>query len=64
MSDDSTASTLYRIYRSRVGKPTTHDEVRGYWVFLVGLVLAMVGFLLFLPSTSAAGASGLSLSGN
>jgi uncharacterized protein YegP (UPF0339 family) len=35
-----------------VGEPTTHDEVRGYWVFLTGLVLGTLGILLFLPSSS------------
>ena len=43
---------LYEFYRSRVGEPTTHDEVRGYWVFLTGLVLGTVGILLFIPSTA------------
>ncbi len=48
---------LYSVYRDRVGEPTTHDEVRGYWVFLTGLVLGTLGIVLFLPSTSAEGAS-------
>jgi len=43
---------LYEFYRSRVGEPTTHDEVRGYWVFLTGLVLGTVGILLFIPSAA------------
>jgi len=57
----STDGPLYSLYRSRVGEPTTHDEVRGYWVFLVGLVLGTVGILLFLPSSSAVGTSGLTM---
>jgi uncharacterized protein YegP (UPF0339 family) len=52
---------LNEIYRSRVGRPTTHDEVRGYWVFLTGLVLGTLGIVLFLPSTSAAGGAGFTL---
>jgi uncharacterized protein YegP (UPF0339 family) len=52
---------LHQIYRDRIGTPTTHDEVRGYWVFLTGLVLGTVGILLFLPSSSAVGASGLTI---
>jgi uncharacterized protein YegP (UPF0339 family) len=60
MSTD-TGGTLARVYANRVGRPTTHDEVRGYWIFTTGLVLAVVGFALFLPSGSAAGASGLTL---
>ncbi|MEF8907487.1 MAG: HVO_2922 family protein [Haloarculaceae archaeon] len=60
MSTD-TGGTLAEVYANRIGTPTTHDEVRGYWIFLTGLVLAVVGFVLFLPSGSAAGASGLTL---
>jgi uncharacterized protein YegP (UPF0339 family) len=43
---------LYEFYRKRVGEPTTHDEVRGYWVFLTGLLLGTVGILLFIPSAA------------
>ncbi len=43
---------LYEFYRNRVGEPTTHDEVRGYWVFLTGLVLGTAGILLFIPSAA------------
>ena len=57
----NTSGTLSAVYEERIGTPTTHDEVRGYWIFLTGLVLGAVGFLLFLPSESAAGASGLTL---
>jgi len=56
-----TGGTLSEVYANRIGTPTTHDEVRGYWIFLTGLVLGVVGFVLFLPSESAAGASGLTL---
>jgi len=52
---------LARLYRTRIGEPTTHDEVRGYWVLLTGLVLATLGILLFLPSESAAGSSDFTL---
>jgi uncharacterized protein YegP (UPF0339 family) len=58
---ETAGGLLYRVYRDRLGEPTTHDEVRGYWVFVTGLVLSVLGFVLFLPSESAAGASGLSL---
>jgi uncharacterized protein YegP (UPF0339 family) len=52
---------LYDVYRDRVGNPTTHDEVRGYWVFLVGLLLGTIGIILFLPSTSPTEVGGLTL---
>ncbi|WP_335999396.1 YegP family protein [Halorientalis halophila] len=61
MAMESGSGVLYGIYRDRIGEPTTHDEVRGYWVFLIGLVLGTLGVLLFLPSTSAVGSSGLTL---
>ncbi|WP_123537148.1 DUF1508 domain-containing protein [Halosimplex salinum] len=61
MATETGDGMLYGIYRNRVGEPTTHDEVRGYWVFLTGLVLGTLGILLFLPSESAVGTSGLTL---
>jgi uncharacterized protein YegP (UPF0339 family) len=61
MSAESNGGVLYNLYRKRIGEPTTHDEVRGYWVFLTGVVLGTLGLLLFIPSTSAVGASGLTL---
>jgi uncharacterized protein YegP (UPF0339 family) len=61
MSAENGGGFLYDLYRKQVGEPTTHDEVRGYWVFLTGVVLGTLGLLLFLPSTSATGASGLTL---
>jgi uncharacterized protein YegP (UPF0339 family) len=35
--------------------------VRGYWVFLTGVLLGTLGLILFIPSTSPGGASALSL---
>ena len=39
-------SGLYELYRTQIGEPTTEDEVRGYWLFVVGLALGVVGVLL------------------
>ena len=52
MVNQSDRGVLYELYRKRVGEPTTYDEVRGYWVFLTGLVLGTVGILLFIPSAA------------
>ena len=52
MTTNETNGVLYEFYRNRVGEPTTHDEVRGYWVFLTGLLLGTVGILLFIPSAA------------
>ncbi|WP_436911573.1 DUF1508 domain-containing protein [Halosimplex marinum] len=61
MASETNDGLLYGVYRDRVGEPTTRDEVRGYWVFLTGLVLGTLGVVLFLPSSSAVGTSGLTL---
>jgi len=50
MTDTKNNGLLYVFYRSRVGEPTTHDEVRGHWVFLTGVLLDTIGILLFIPS--------------
>ena len=61
MSSASGQGVLYSVYRQRVGSPTTDDEVRGYWVFLLGLLLGVAGIVLFLASESAQGTSGLTI---
>ena len=40
-------------YRNRIAEPTTNDEVRGYWLFVLGAVLGIIGIVLFLMSVSA-----------
>ncbi|QLH79988.1 DUF1508 domain-containing protein [Halosimplex rubrum] len=37
-------------YRDRIAEPTTSDEVYGYWVFVFGILLGILGILLFLTS--------------
>jgi hypothetical protein len=49
MTDNENQLGSYDAYRARVGEPTTHDEVRDYRVFLIGLVVGMVGIRLFIP---------------
>jgi hypothetical protein len=61
MSTDSESGPLHSIYRNRIGTPDTGDEVRGYWVFLLGILFGAVGVILFLPSESAVGADGFTL---
>lgn len=34
--------TLHERYRSRIGDPRTDDEVRGYWLFALGLLLGTI----------------------
>jgi len=63
MSAEREDGTLRTVYRTRIGEPTTDDEVRGYWLFVVGLVLAVAGVLLFLVSEPQGGGRQLSLVG-
>ena len=63
MATQSNGGVLYRIYNNRIGTPTSASEVRGYWVFMTGLLIAVVGLVLFLPSESAQDATGFTLRG-
>ena len=56
-------STLRELYRTRIGDPATDDEVRGYWLFVLGLVLGVAGVLLFLASEPQGGIRQLSMVG-
>jgi len=52
-------------YRDRIAEPTTNDEVYGYWVFVFGILLGVLGILLFLTSdvttATTTGKSGIAL---
>ena len=54
-------SGLYELYRTQIGEPTTEDEVRGYWLFVVGLALGVVGVLLYLVSDPRGTVRGVSM---
>jgi len=51
MSSGGGGSPFVRWYRSRIGEPTNTDEVYGYWVFILGVVLALAGFLWYALNT-------------
>jgi uncharacterized protein YegP (UPF0339 family) len=44
-------SGLNQWYNERIGETSTADEATGYWIFVVGLIVAAVGILMFLPSS-------------
>ncbi|MFC6786665.1 YegP family protein [Halobaculum halobium] len=44
---------LVSTYEKRFGEPFTTDEVYGYWLFVAGTVVAVVGMMLFLTSMGA-----------
>jgi uncharacterized protein YegP (UPF0339 family) len=46
-------------YEQRIGQPTTKDEVTGYWLFVAGLLVGIVGIILFFLTTQRTGARGI-----
>lgn len=46
--DSGTA--LSRWYRERIGEPNTADEITGYWIFVIGMILGILGIGLFLTT--------------
>jgi len=40
------------LYERRIGTPTTTDEVNGYWLFGFGVLLGLVGVVLFSVTAS------------
>ncbi|MFC7135731.1 DUF1508 domain-containing protein [Halobaculum litoreum] len=50
---ESEAGMLASTYRKRFGEPFTTDEVYGYWLFVAGTVVAVVGMAVFLTSMGA-----------
>ncbi|MCG1003070.1 MULTISPECIES: HVO_2922 family protein [Halobacterium] len=53
MSTPDSGDGVLGFYERQIGRAQTADEVYGYLVFVAGLVLGIVGILLFLPSESA-----------
>ncbi|NIB99493.1 HVO_2922 family protein [Halobacterium sp. R2-5] len=53
MSTTGRGGGVTEFYERQIGRAETEDEVYGYLVFVAGLVLGIVGILLFLPSESA-----------
>ncbi|WP_246308241.1 HVO_2922 family protein [Halosimplex rubrum] len=49
-SERSSPDAMVQWYRDRIAEPTTSDEVYGYWVFVFGILLGILGILLFLTS--------------
>ncbi|NHX36125.1 MULTISPECIES: YegP family protein [Halolamina] len=60
-TNESDENTLQSLYRTHVGDPETDDEVQGYWLFVVGVVLGVAGLLLFLASEPQGGVRQLSI---
>ncbi|WP_181684749.1 DUF1508 domain-containing protein [Halorhabdus salina] len=59
MATDSSANDLLVTwYRERIGDPSTEDEVMGYWIFVLGTLLGILGILLLIPSEPASAIRG------
>ncbi len=54
-SAEPSEGTLQEADRTRIGEPQTDDEVRGYWLFVVGSVLGFLSIVLFLASSPSGG---------
>ncbi len=53
MSATDSGDGVTGFYERQIGRAQTADEVYGYLVFVAGLLLGVLGILLFLPSESA-----------
>jgi len=62
---EADGDVMVRWYRNRIAQPTTNDEVYGYWLFVFGILLGILGILLYLTSYpnpgSITGESGIAL---
>jgi len=47
---DADGDVMVKWYRNRIAQPTTNDEVYGYWLFVFGILLGILGILLYLTS--------------
>jgi uncharacterized protein YegP (UPF0339 family) len=58
MAQSTDGGPLASIYENRIGDPTNTNEVMGYWAFLGGVVLGVIGLLLYsmtAPATMSRG---------
>ena len=47
MANDAPSGSLANLYEERIGTPTTDGEVRGYWLFALGVIVGVIGIVLF-----------------
>lgn len=53
MAQSTAGGPLVSIYEKRIGAATNTNEVMGYWAFLVGVVLGVLGLGIYSMSTAA-----------
>ena len=56
-SDDAGTDALVSWYANNVARPTTADEAYGYWAYVVGAALAVLGLVAYLFTTTVDGGS-------
>ncbi len=52
------SSALATWYRDHIGEPTTSDEVYGYWLYVVGVLLGVLGMVLWIVGQARSPARG------
>ena len=55
MATEERPNAFVSLYERRIGEPTTADEAYGYWLFVVGTLLGVIGIGLFVlgdPATT------------
>jgi len=54
---------LLKWYRNRIAEPTTDDEVYGYWLFVFGVIVGLLGVMLAGSTAAQTGSSFARLAG-
>jgi hypothetical protein len=53
MARSTTSGRLASIYENRIGTATNANEVAGYWAFLAGVVIGMLGLVVYFVTDAA-----------
>ena len=59
MASDNHPGSSGGLYASRIGNPTTDDEVNGFWLFGFGVLLGLAGVVVFFLTEQATTARGI-----
>jgi len=59
MATSGSDNVLITWYSQRIGEPSTTDEVTGYWLFVAGVLLGLVGVMLFTWTQPRTGGRGM-----
>lgn len=59
MAQSASMGPLTTIYERRIGTPTNADEVLGYWSFAIGVLVGILGLIVFFTTDAATMARGV-----